>query len=247
MWQIKDPEVQPTILDFGSSGQGKHHGFQLVLDNTVLINAIELVDWDEEPTQFPICEACGYVHCKRGDWVSLRRAGPMILLLPTLEFVEGEGDDRMEYRPPEYIFKKGIPYLNLATYDSLRVSNTCFPSADSFRRMNMREAILTFQWDAPLQLFGRPPQPFAHRSECVIGSSIGDHTEYIGQLEEFARANGSCECEISLRQLNADEPAVSLYLDGPEFIEWKALTYDEGRLQLILDSKYVVLPDADAV
>jgi hypothetical protein len=50
-----------------------------------------------------------------------------------------------------------------------------------------------------------------------------------------------------LRQLNADEPAVSLYLDGPEFIEWKALMYDEGRLRLILDSKYVVVPDTDAV
>jgi hypothetical protein len=51
---------------------------RLVLDNTVLINAIELVDWDEEPTQFLICEACGYVHCKRGDWVSSRSSPGLI-------------------------------------------------------------------------------------------------------------------------------------------------------------------------
>ncbi|HYL98282.1 MAG TPA: hypothetical protein VEZ90_04950 [Blastocatellia bacterium] len=39
----------------------------------------------------------------------------------------------------------------------------------------------------------------------------------------------------------------SLYVDGSEFVEWKALVYSEaGDLRLILDSKFTVVPDLRA-
>lgn len=59
MWQIKNPEVKPATLDFSSSEQGKLQVSQLFSDGVELINALELVDWDSEDTQFLVCESCG--------------------------------------------------------------------------------------------------------------------------------------------------------------------------------------------
>ena len=58
MWQIKNPEVKPATLDFSSSGQGKLQVNQLFADGIELINALELVEWYSEDTQFLVCEAC---------------------------------------------------------------------------------------------------------------------------------------------------------------------------------------------
>ena len=111
MWQIKNPEIKPATLDLSSSGQQGLTVSQLFADGVELINALELVDWDEEKIQFLICEACGSTNCKPGDWVSLRKSDSLILILPPFETAGSRGNE--EYRPPNYLEQKGIAYLLL--------------------------------------------------------------------------------------------------------------------------------------
>jgi len=54
MWKILNPEIEPATLDFSSSGQDKLRLSRLVSDEVELINAIELVDWDSDDSQFLI-------------------------------------------------------------------------------------------------------------------------------------------------------------------------------------------------
>ena len=196
--------------------------------------------------QFLVCEACGFVHCKSGDWVSLRLAGPLILIMPAFESYAENEDANTEYSPPWYIRKKGIPYFDLPTYESLRLRHPVFPSGGSIRKMNMREAILTYQGESPLQVFGRPPRRFAYRDDIIIAASEGEHTEHIQRIEEFARNNLRNEGTINLRLVSEEEKLISLYLDTAGFPEWRAVAYDGDEMRLVLDSRYVIV-NADAV
>jgi len=89
---------------------------QLFVDEIQLINALELVEWDQEHSQFLICEACGFEGCKSRDWVSVRRSDSLVLFLPSSEHVWREKKDYMEYCPPAYLNQRGIPYLESANY-----------------------------------------------------------------------------------------------------------------------------------
>ena len=243
MWQIFNPEIRSATLDFSSSGQGEFKVSQLYADDTQLINAIELVGWDLDEDQFLVCEACGYVHCKSGDWGSLRLAGLLILIIPAFDSYTESEEASKEYGPPWYIRKQGIAYFDLPTYESLRTKNSSFPSVSNISKLSMREAILTFQWEAPFQVLGPAPKAIAYRGDLISAASEGDVTECIRRIEEYAHANISNEAKAELLSLTEAEKVLTLYLDSAEFTEWPAVAFYGKELRLILDSKYLIVPE----
>src|SRR5688572_2878995 len=208
MWHVNNLEIKPATLDFSSSGKAKRQFSQLVSNGLQLINTIELVDWDWEDTQLLICEGCGMTHCKSGDWVSIRRANSLIILLPATEYVWGERRDRDEYRPPDYLKKHGLAWFDLSTYERLRSKHSSFPTVESIRKLNIREATLLFHSDVPVQLLGEPPDVKAH-PEAVVASSEGDYNEYLKQLEDLMRRQYTDTSDAALRPVSASDQILS--------------------------------------
>jgi len=239
MWQIKDPEIKPTTLDFRSSGQSSRQAHQLCVDGIELINALELVDWDSKDTQFLICEACGYTHCKPGDWVSVRKSDSLILILPAADYVWGQGNDKNEYSPPPYLKKRGVAYLDVSTYEHLRSMNSSIPGTEKIRTLSLREAALLFQWEAPHKVLGEPPE-LNIRRDIVVGSSEGTYVEHLQQMENLIKRQYEDESCARLRSMDSNERVISFYLDGAEFIEWKAMVFDGSEYRLLIDSTHVV-------
>ena len=239
MWQIKNLEIKPATLDFTSSGQGKRQVHQLFSNDIKLINALELVDLDSEDTQLLICEECGFMHCKSGDWVSVRRSDLLVLILPTADFVWGDEEDKREYKPPAYLKKQGIPYLDFATYERLRSMHSSFPAMDQIQPLTLKEATLLFQWNAPDRIMGEPPEVNI-RTDMIVGSSEGDHTEQLRALEHLTTRQYTNESVANLRPISSHERIISLYLDAVRFSEWQALAFDGTEYRLLVDSKYVV-------
>ena len=239
MWQIKNPEIKLATLDFSSSGQDRLQVSQLFADGIEIINALELVDWDEEKIQFLICEACGFTHCKSGDWVSLRRSDSLILILPAFEAVFGESGENEEYRPPYYLKQKGIAYFDTATYEALRSKHSSFPPIEQIRSLSMQEATLLYHWNAPAHVLGKPPH-INVRSDIVLASSEGDHVDYLNQLADLLQSQYKDETVATLRALLDGEKIITLFLDAEEFIELDALAYDGSAYRLLVDSKYVI-------
>src|SRR5687768_17513850 len=128
MWRIEKLELRPATLDFTSSDQGWRQVTQLFADGIQLINALELIEWDEEETQFLVCEQCGITHCKQGDWVRVRRSESMVLVLPSFDYLSPLlDDDKVEYSPPRYLRERGIAYIDRSTYESLGAQHSSFP------------------------------------------------------------------------------------------------------------------------
>lgn len=239
MWQIKNPEIKAAKLDFSSSGQGRLQVSQLFEDGIEIINALELVDWDGERIQFLICEACGFTHCKPGDWVCLRKSDSLILILPAFEAIYGENREKEEYRPPYYLKQKGIAYFDAATYGNLRSTHSSFPSIEQIHSLSAQEATLLYHWNTPTHMLGKPPH-INVRSDIVLASSEGDHADYLIMLEDLIRRQYQDETIATLRALRDDEKVITLFLDAEEFIEWDALAYDGAAYRLLIDSRYVI-------
>ena len=239
MWEIKNPELRPSKLDFGSSGQDKRTVSQLFVDGIQLINALELVEWDEEHSQFLICEGCGMPGCKSQDWVSVRRSDSLVLLLPSSEHVWREKRDYMEYCPPAYVKQRGIPYLNSGIYESLRSRHSSFPAIDQLQPLTLKEATVLFQWTAPDRILGEPPD-VNFRHELFVGSSEGNHAELIKTLEDLAQKQYESDASAVLRLRSDNERVISFYLDAAAFAEWQAMVFDGSEYRMLVDSKYVV-------
>jgi len=238
MWQIKDFELKSATLDFSSSGGSKFLVTQLFSNGIKLTNALELIDWNSEDTQVLICEACGYSHCEPGDWVSLRRSGSLVLILPADGYVWGNTEDKNEYRPPSYL-KQGIAYLDLATYELLRAKNSSVPAVDTIHPLTLRDAALLFHWNAPASVLGDAPE-IRIDQDIVVGSSEGEHGEQLKELETLLRTYYEDRSTAELRPISSNERVISLYLDSAEFIEWQALVFDASEYRLLIDSKYVI-------
>ncbi|MGH9824314.1 MAG: hypothetical protein ACREDR_13800 [Blastocatellia bacterium] len=169
------------------------------------------------------------------------------MILPAFGVYAANERGNAEYGPPGYLRKMGILWMGLTTYEALQNQQPTLASIDRIRGLTMREAVLAFQWEAPLRIFGRPPDQFLCRDGIVTVSSDGDHIEHLRRIEEFARSQISNESKVTLKELTNAERVVSLYLDGPKFVEWKALAYSgSGEMQLVLDSRYMVVPESVA-
>ena len=239
MWQINEFEIRPSKLDFRSSGQEKLPVTQLFVDDIQLINAIELVEWNEEHSQFLICEGCGMPGCKSGDWVSVRRSDSLVLFLPSSEHVWREQKDYMEHCPPAYLKQRGIPYLNSNAYESLRSKHPSVPAIDQLQPLTLKDAAVLFQWTVPDRILGDPPE-VAVRQELFVGSSEGDHVELLQTLEDLMKKQYESESSAELRSIASNERVISFYFDAAAFSEWQAMVFDGSEYRLFVESKYVV-------
>ena len=239
MWQITDLEIKPATLDFTSSEQGKRQVLQLFSNGIKLINALELVDWNDEDTQLLVCEECGFTHCKRGDWVSVRRSDSLVLMLPTAEYVWGDKEDKAEHSPPGYLKQRGIPYMDSSTYERLRSMHSLFSPIEEIQPLTVKEATLLFQWNAPARILGEPPEVNIS-SDMFVGASEGDHTQHFQALAELIKIQYSSDSMAQLRPVSSNERIISFYLDAAQFSEWQALVFNGSDYRLLVDSTYVV-------
>ena len=239
MWRIENLQVKRATLDFTSSGQGKRQVQQLFSDDIKLINALELVDWAPEDTQLLVCEECGFTHCKRGDWVSVRRADSLVFLLLASDYVWGDEEAKREYSPPAYLKEQGIAYMDSSTYERLRSMHSLFSAIDQIQPLTLKEATLLFQWNAPDRILGEPPE-VKIRSEIIVGSSEGDYAQHLNALEDLIRTQYASESIARLRSISNDERVISLSVDAAQFSEWDALVFDGSDYRLLVDSRYVV-------
>lgn len=242
MWRVENPKFEPTTLDFTSSGQGHFQATRLVSNGVELMNALELMDWDDEKVQVSICDHCGYVHCSSGGWVVFRSAGNLVLLMPAFDAMRDDDWSRTEYSPPYYLQDKGTAYFEQQTYESLREQFSSFPPLEKIRPLQMREAMWLVQSSAPLRILGEPTTLDIDRNkfDFVIATMEGDPKEHLRQAENLLRENFENQSAARLRPFLPDDELVWLFLDAADFIDWQPMVSSDGKYKFVLDNEFVV-------
>lgn len=241
MWEIKNLTIQKTKLDFTSSEQGFLEVSQLIAEGVVLMNAIELMEFDEDIIQVLICDHCGTVGCQSGNWVSFRKSGNYILLIPAFEEME-DNWSKTEYSPPKYFKKEGTPYFTFQVYESLIMEFSRFPRINEIKNLKMSEAMRLAQYKMPLRIFGEPPEISLQRDKIkyIVASSEGEPETHLQNIEEILRQNYKSSSSAKIRYPLPDEETIYLFIDIAEFTDWKALVKSNSNYRLFLEEEFVV-------
>ncbi len=229
MWQARSISSQRTVLDFSSSGQGPFPTARLVVDGEVLVNAIDLVDWTEAAVQIHVCDKCGTTQCEPGGWVSLRRVGPSVLLMPAFSAM---ADNAQEFRPPELIAQRGPLLLSEHDCSAFRAFMSDFPRPSSVPALTGKEAAQLIQFSAPGRVLGAFPAEPTLRPACVLASEPHSLTDSVSRLNRLL-AEHFVSSDAVVPHLLGAASLTSLHLDLPGTPSWQPLTASEPPLLVI--------------
>lgn len=227
IWTVSAIETRKVRMDFTSSGQGRPVMTELLLDGTVVANAVELTDWTEGSVQIEVCGSCGYVHCASGGWVAIKRLREGIMILPAFDAMK---KDSVEYSPPEWMARAGPALIGEALVESLRIAAPELPEVSRLMPVTCADAVLMIQGSAPFGVLGRFPEAPSIVLGKVGGVSKRSIGEITGELGTLLRRTSSDQ-PVVIRARESSEQDLSLFLEAPDFPEWSPMV--EGNDQRV--------------
>jgi hypothetical protein len=233
MWQPSHFTTRRAALDFSSSGGGTCDATQLYADEERIANAIELIDFSADPVQLEVCEECGHTHCEPGGWVSFRRCGRHVLVVPAFAAMQ-ENDH--EYSAPKYLRRHGVICLVEAMFSIVRSLVKDLPPIDVLAPLTRHEAVLAYQWEAPRKALGKFPTPAALDPAVVLASDPGEPGEQVQRLNALL-----AEMYVSHDPARPGDQhaAITLYLDFPGYPAWQAFS-GGARPTLLFDHGFAI-------
>jgi hypothetical protein len=213
------PESERWTPDFSSSGQRPTEWTRVTCDGLQLINGCEWVDWDADPVQVVLCEACGITDCESGGYVRVTRLGDHVLW--TAPVVADEWD-RRQYETTQAVRAAGavaIPAVVWATWPGVPAPAS-LPAA---RRADLRAA-----WEA-----SAPPRADA------IASDAGSLEDAFALVDAAARwFDGDAEARALVP---AGRGVVTLFYESPRFTEWTPVARVGDEVLPVFAGRFVSL------
>jgi hypothetical protein len=248
------PELVPWQPNFSSSAQPNPDWTKLVCAGVELSNAINWVDWFDEPAvQVRLCEACGIAGCESGGFVHVSRLGHHLLWTePRVD--AGDAFESHQYRASEAIREYGSVAIPVEEWSQWRERVTDLPSPDKFPSTTRKDLLGAWQAEAPV--FGT----WDHRDQLLslvsaqaVATEPSETTEALQSLEALVRwfrAKPDAAVEGELAPIGAGERTVeTLYLDVPDTFdrpvlrEWAALARHDGRVTPVFGGELVLVPE----
>jgi hypothetical protein len=234
MWAVQNIEFHPVEMDFRSSGLGRYSSTAAFADGVELANALSLLDFTRGPVQLSVCGQCGVAGCKPGDWVSIRRLGDGIVLIPS--FADLEESQAGEYRPPTFISEKGVALVRGPALQALGERVPVFQDLDRWPWLTAREFARVMQWEAPARILGEFPSPPKLQSKLVVAVDPGEQEEMMSALDALLVRAFACNEPVTL---GVGEP-IAFYLDLPGIAEWVPLALDGENWLLANGPDFIV-------
>lgn len=239
MWKLKNFSIKPIASSPGLADLSSSLANQLYSNEIQLINAIEWIDWGDDPLQFIICN-CGIMGCRDQNWVSIRQAGQIAVIMPAFEKIHDVPDYMQnDYRAPAYLNDRGILYLEPEDYQKLH-ELAGFPSFDSLKPLSGWEITKILQFEAPYQVLGdylKVPQLLP---EIIMASSEGSFIEQTPKLMQLIRDLEQSRQPIRLHKVDTQTRVIAFYLDISGLPEWEILSFEDSTYSLYLQPGYIV-------
>ncbi len=235
MWEPTRIEQREVEMDFTSSEQGRPRVKQVLLDGVLFANATRFTDWSEPTFQTIVCSACGHDGCEPGNWITARRAGELVLLMPDFD---GMLDDYDESAPPNYLKERGALLFNPANAERLRSLIPDLRPFEKLKGLRGLDAKRIAQFEAPHNMLGRFPVVPTVRKNHVDWCSHGEAKEALRKIAQ-ALSDLVDHQPVRVRRRLDGEEVVTFGLAGAE---WAPLVTTEGKDRLHLDPNWVVEP-----
>lgn len=228
---IQKIETFESTFDFTSSGQGEFVGTAIHFDDNLIFNGIERISFEDDRFQSSICNCCGYEGCSSGSWVSLRRLGGFFLFIPAIEAMSEGKWESVEYSPPYFLRKHGVPAFSTVRYNELRKVIPKLPKPDAVQSLSNAELLAILQLEAPGRVLGELGDEVSFNSEFVIAVCEGNHED---EVLAFNNLLGKMSKPNKANLPQTIDRLVEFILDLPEFPQWTPFGYAEGSATLYL-------------
>lgn len=242
MWTPIEFKAKPKKMDFSLSGQGTVEVTSIYADDENLANAIELMDFDDDPIQFQVCDHCGCLGCASGGWLSIRKLGKLIFMIPAFVKMDQGSWEASEYDPPYFTRVKGSILLEEEQYRIFKAFSFKLPNIEQIAPVSSYELTRLLQWEAPFRVLGDYPNPISFRRELLSTTSFPDDDEAVKILLDAFRLfeNDGITTDLSTIEEKNEKP--SFFLDASDFIEWKPIVRkSDGKYGLVLTNGYCVV------
>jgi len=241
MWIPKEFKTKPKKMDFSSLGQSTVDVTALYADGENLMNAIELMEFDCDPIQFQICDHCGYPGCSSGDWLSIRKIGESVIILPAFTVMDDGEWESSEYDPPYFTRIIGSILLKNGKYEEFRNLVKGIPALSEVKKISSYEISRLLQWEAPFRMFGDYPNPITIKSDLLCTTSLQSDEMAVDALVSLMNHFQSSKLDIDLIPISVEDEKISFFLEGTDFIEWVPMVKRNNGFGLILGSEYSII------
>lgn len=241
MFVCSDIDVAHWRPDFSSSAQTDPEWFRVRCCHTELTNALNWIDWSENPIQVMLCEACGHEGCSSGGYVHVSRLGGYVLwTMPQVDLDEAWQEGT--YLPLGAIEKHGAIALPLEAWDQFRTIARGIPDMGSLPSAN--GLALAEAWALGP---GRPANVMELGSvlrDRLIGADTLERVEALTLVERTLesllaqRAHATAPAEAMSARIE------TLYFDGPQSEDWPAFAIAGQQVLPALTSKLVLIPNS---
>lgn len=228
--ELKDFDKRPVSFDYSSSGQGLLNTMELLGNSQVLINNLRSFEIERGVFQAIICTHCGIVNCEPGSWLSIRKKGGDVVLIPAVLRMRTGEREITEYGPPTFIRKHGPMVMSRDVYEDLRKQVPAFPGFEALCPISVLEVLYCHQLTVPgrvLGLIGDYPKIDTDKFLAVSEGDLNFDLESL-RVVLIAAYNGMNDC-FSF----TPDKVVEFHLDLPGFPTWKGLAYKDDRPVLV--------------
>jgi hypothetical protein len=168
MWIPTIFETKPTAIQ--PEQDPASQGIGLWVDGMRVSKAVERVRWNRDPIHLKMCGDCLGGDCLDGAWLSVRRAGSCVLLLPSFSrWLEGEWSEQGYEDPPAFL-EKGAILLDRALYADLRRLVPDLPPKGGLLPLAGWEAVRLLRFEAPVEVLGSSSAPVQFRRSLLLGT-----------------------------------------------------------------------------
>lgn len=210
---------------------------QIYFDDGLFCNGVELLRIYDGSVQFIVCSHCGGTDCMAGNYLSIRRCGNFVVLIPSfLEMEEGDWE-ATHYWPPYKVEKNGAIYLTKEQYSELKAF---IPKLKAYRDLDFitrHEVALLVQWEAPYKALGEYPLEIELNQDLYLTTESpleeGIIKELYMVINDFLASKAIANC------IESSEVNSAIFLDTIDFLQWNPITEIEGKFHLRLDPIFV--------
>jgi len=233
---LTEVKLETWSPNFSSSGQANPTWTRVRVEDTVIINSLGWVDWQNNPVQLFLCDACGTIQCNPGGYAHASRLNDF-LLLTSPQIDPNDEWAVTEFAPVIALEKLGAVAIPLTLWTSWEMC-----ALSSFPEANPRA--LAEAWALGP---GRPkrieemPKMLRHRLVACDSLTPEKAIERVEHwLDKFL--NSSQLTGVSLvRASELNAKVETLYFDGPANEDWPAFAYQGETEYLALNRDYCLL------
>ncbi len=232
-------EIKSKMFDFSSSGRGRIDDMSLWVNGKELLNAIDLLDFSGGRFQTQLCSCCGIDGCEPGSWAMLRSFGEFIILIPAIEAMLEGSWEKIEYSPPYFLQKYGVPAFTNKQYEDLSKNYSTFPSPQFIPVVSNLELLAIIQMEAPGRMLGRLAESVKLDLDFIIAVEEGVLSV---ERERFAKLLQSVNLQEEAFCASEEFSKVKFILDLPGFPVWSPMAYMDGKPFLFAENRRMETP-----